>query len=84
MQSRCRLLVSSYARVRILFVMRFLLLPPSWLLAACAGPLGKFAVLLGDEYRVTVRFLERDGPCLRCSGIHDGDEGSGDLRRRSV
>lgn len=47
--------------------------PPlaSWLLAACAGPLGKFAVLLGDEYRVTARFLERDGPCLRCSGIRD-------------
>jgi hypothetical protein len=52
----------------------------------CRNFSGRFTVLLGDEYRVTLRCLGRNRTCLRSFSTGGGGDGSGDapLRRRSV
>ena len=49
----------------------------------CRNFSGRFTVLLGDEYRVTLRCLGRNRTCLRSSST-GGGSGDAPLRRRSV
>jgi len=74
------------ARVCSLLIKRILLFPRDacWL-RMCRNLSERFTVLLGDEYRVSVRFLKRSRTCLRCFGIRGGVDGTGTaLPRGSV